>query len=213
MSNSWIQRNPQKLVTQVVQMNTGMQAYQAQIPLTAAQMTAFGTQVTAFSAAVDDWLAAKLAYEAAIEARKTAQIAMTSKARTYGDLVQASVSITNAQRAEIGVPIHDATPSPVIAQTVTDLVATPNAAGFVKLKFNRNGNKPTVQFNIEGKTEGGDWTLIAVSGRVNNTLSGFAPGVPYSFRVIAVSASSQAQPSNVAVIYSEGSGASLTLAA
>lgn len=180
-----------------------MTAHQADIPLTNAQLTSFDDTVTTFAQDVTAWREAKLAYEAAIQAKKTSQRALTVKMSTYGNLVQASPTVSNAQRIDIGVPVRKQSHSRIMPQTVKGLVATPNAAGYLKLKFERGTNKSAVRFQVEGRSESGKWQLLAVVSTTRLTLNGFAPGVPYDFRVIATSATASAQPSNIAVIYSD----------
>ncbi|MCE9557343.1 MAG: fibronectin type III domain-containing protein [Armatimonadetes bacterium] len=203
MATTWIHSNPQRLVKQSEQMAAGMTAHKADIPLTNAQLTAFDDTVTTFASDVTAWREAKLAYEAAIQAKKTSQRALTVKMSTYGNLVQASPTVSNAQRIDIGVPVRKKSHTRILPQSVTGLIATPNAAGYLKLKFERGNNKSAVRFQVEGRAESGEWKLLANVSKTRVTLSGFAPGVPYDFRVIATSATASAQPSNIAVIYPE----------
>jgi hypothetical protein len=176
-------------------------------------------QITALTAAITDARTNYTDYEAARIAAKDAKIEMETSATAMEQLGRAMITQVKAKAkydndpniyAAASIPAPSA-PTPVVPQTPTQLVATPQVDSTVILKWKRNGNPQGVIFKIETSTGNGVWQFLTDTTRASIALSGYAPGVQKFFRVSASKSGLVSQNSNEAVIYP--SGGSLQLAA
>jgi len=133
--------------------------------------------------------------------------------RKYNNRMQVSAGITNAKRAQIGLPIPANSSTPVVPKTVIGLIATPYANGTVKLKWNRSGNAEVLTFSIEVSDDATTWDYLTAVTKTNIKLTDFAPGVTKYFRIVATRGTLAAVPSETVVIYSGSGGGALSVAA
>lgn len=209
----WIKSNRTQLLAQAQQYATGIDNQGLTVGLTAPEISGFGTTVDTYSTALSSVEAAKASYDAFYEAFMTEKASMVKLMRKYNNRMQASSGITNAKRAEIGLPIPSSSSTPVVPQTVTGLLATPYANGTVRLKWNRSGNAETVTFSIEVSEDSVAWDYLTAVTKTNIRLTDFAPGVTKYFRIVATRGTLQAVPSETVVIYSGSGGGELSIAA
>lgn len=112
----------------------------------------------------------------------------------------AASSAPEDDKSEAGVTI----PKPRVKsapKVPTDLLATPNAAGYVDLKWNRNENGASTKFVVEKRTNGA-WVLVdiltATSLRVPVPI-----GEKTALQVKARNGQGTSEPSNIAVVYDD----------
>jgi hypothetical protein len=169
--------------------------------------TVQGTYGTAYSAMVT----ARAAAKGATSTKNTAHSALIADLRSLARRIYAIPGIDPALIADLGLPVHSGTRTPVVPSAPSSLVALAQANGDVQLKWNRSGNPRGVVFWLEEKTETGDWTLFGTTLKRTHVQSGQTPGETKYYRVRASSANGAVSaPSNVAVVYASG-GASVPL--
>jgi hypothetical protein len=181
--------------------------------LTAGQVTALQTAGTALQTKITAAVAAEAAFRAAIQDKLAARETALSNVGLCAGLMYATPTVTDTMVAAAGFSPRDTSPTPVIPQQPTDLVATPFATGQAKLAWGRNGNPYGVEFIIEASDNGVSWTQISVTKRKSLTLDGFAPGVTKWFRVKASNRGLTSAASSSAAIYGGDDSVELSLAA
>jgi hypothetical protein len=109
---SFIPTREASLVTWMANFGSKITSTPTAFGLTAAQATAFGALNTAFVAAYTTAKDPLTRSPANIQAKKTAKVALIANARLLAGIVQKFPAITNAQRSELGLTVHNS-PSPV----------------------------------------------------------------------------------------------------
>ncbi|MCE9557817.1 MAG: hypothetical protein K8R88_02590 [Armatimonadetes bacterium] len=208
----WIKANRDQLRTQATQFSTGIGVQGPTLNLTASEISGFATVLANYVDELDAVTTTKAAADIAYETFMTEKTLIVKLMRKYNQRMQNAAGITNAKRAEIGIPIPSGSTT-VEPKIVTGLVATAFENGDVKLKWNRSGNAQSVIFNIETSDDSVNWSLLTTTTSVRSTLSGFAPGEVKYFRIVATRGTLHATASDPVVIYSGSGGGSLTLAA
>ncbi|MBL8048573.1 MAG: fibronectin type III domain-containing protein [Chthonomonas sp.] len=208
----WIYSNRLELQVQATKFSNGITSLGTGLGLTAGEVTAFGNALTLYNSDMTTWEDAQVAEKSAGQTFYKDKGDLTSLMRKYNKRMQASAGITNAKRAEIGLPIPG-TSTTVTPKKVLELLATPVSDGTVKLKWNRSGNASSVIFIVERSSDGVEWEFAANSTSVKITLSDYAPGVQTFFRVVASRGALLATPSDPVVIYGGGEGVQLRVAA
>jgi hypothetical protein len=178
------------------------------------------SDVTALTAVVDNFktqlASAQLAEQARLAAtvsKDSAKRSLTVRIGQINKKVQAA-GISAAVKTNAGLPVYDTDPSPIIAQDVDALVATPFWNGDVKLKWPRSGNKPGVKFNIFSSSNLGEtWTLVTVTTATKFTDKNQTPGDTTWYRVQAFSKTNTANFSPIAMVYPGGAEEFLRAAA
>lgn len=104
--------------------------------------------------------------------------------------------------AEIGFDPDDSVATVIVPQTPTDLVVEGFSNGTNKLKFNRNGNKPSTIFNIEAKIGNAtDFVIIGTTMKQTFEHKNQKPGVKVVYRIRAQRGDDYSDYSNTATVY------------
>jgi hypothetical protein len=147
--------------------------------LTAAQCTAFNTLVTNYQTA----LAAcepGVRNKSAVQAKNTAKAALKTNARLLAKLVEGTASVTNAQKAALGVNVR-AMPSPIPAPSVSpqlDIVSVTGRTVTIRLHSSETGKrgkpagvKGAAIFSYVGATAPTDPSAYAFQGNTTKTVN------------------------------------------
>lgn len=182
--------------------------------LTALQSGAWETAADDFAtklAALED---ARIAFEAAVEAKEQSRAALLGTTSEATAIIYAFPGITPQLLSAAGLAVYATTNTPKVPSTPGTPTAQPFATGDVLLKWNRGDNAYGITFGIEAKSETGDWSLVASTTATKIRLSGYTPGVGAWFRIVAFHRGVTATPTLPVAIYVEGEGSqALTLAA
>jgi hypothetical protein len=184
------------------------------------QLQLSNSQVTALQQAASQWATAYANHVAAVEnarARAVGKAAVRRSTeetvRTICRIVQANPTVPEDAKRDIGLPVHDKEPTPVMPQTPTGLYVIGLENGANVLRWKRNGNKTGVQFIIEAKySANAPWTQIGSTTRSSWMHEHQVPGVKVWYRVIATRTKFKSLPSTAATVY-DGFGEEIQLAA
>lgn len=178
--------------------------------IVAGDATSIASRLSQFDTSVNAFVVAETALRAASEAKKSWRSLLLSTLGKVSNKVYAAELATNEMLAAAGLSIRE-TPTAILPKKVLDFIATPNADGTVKLKWERNGNKYGVLFVIEMRPDAtAEWEQLLSTQRQSITVSGFTPGVRAEFRCIATNRGLSATPSDIDTIY-EDQGESFNL--
>lgn len=202
-SNNFKTLSQAATVTLATKLSAALTANPTSYGLTGPDALNLAGKLTAYTAAISTANSATAAARAAIQAKETAKANLVNLIAVDAKIIYAFPAITNALLAAAGLAIP-AVPGTVTPQVPTNLVATPSPDGNVRLTWNRSGNPYGVTFAIETKTEGGTYSIIAVTDAAKLTLAGFTPGVAAWFRVFAVNRGISSAPSLEVSIYHVG---------
>lgn len=179
-----------------------------------ATLTGLNTNQTALGTAIQAVENARAALEAAVQTRDAAYLATAESLSSIGLVIYANPEVTDAMISAAGYAVRDKVPTPVVPVTPNKVVASPSATGTVELKWDRNGGRYGITYQVEGRAEGSStWTVLASTTRQSITLNGFTPGVGYWFRVVPTKNTSSAAPSEPVSIYVGTESPSLQIAA
>lgn len=142
--------------------------------------------------------AAKLA---ATQQKLAARGSAIAEAQTLARRIYAHPPVTNAMLAEVGFEPRRGRGVLRTPVAPTQFLAEPNAKGFVKFSWHRNGNPKHTVYQLQQELQG-RWITIAAISRQSVVLSGYAPGEEARFRVLATLSTRISQPSNEFSIYS-----------
>ena len=181
--------------------------------LTAPQLAEIAAMSTSFSSALAAYETAKAAADLAITNRdlqiKASKATLSKWAKTF----RANQAISDALLDQLNLPHHKTPGTKTPPTTPLDLTANADGLGVVSLKWKRSGNNSTTQFLIETQTSpGGDWTLTGATTKVRFSYQA-VPGSYLGFRIIASRDDLVSTPSVPAVLWLNGGGEMLTLAA
>ncbi len=114
---------------------------------------------------------------------------------------QANPLVPDTLIADLGLTIHDETPSQIGVFTPLNLLAAGNGNGEVKLNWSRNGNVWGCSFWIEVSYDGGTtWQLTSSTTKAKAKLTGVTIR-PTAFRVRAERNSQISSPSSASSVY------------
>ena len=182
-----------------------------ELGLSAPELTQISGVVNEFNEAYVAMNAAKLVYEGLVDAKNVARASAVSVIRSFTREFKANPTVSPATLGALGVVVNN--PS-VPVTPVTLLTATGCSNGENLLRWNRNGNSSGTQFIIEAKIgDSGAWNLVWVSSTVRFTHENQIPGQKISYRVTAIRNGQASAPCDPFVLYSEGEGFELNLAA
>jgi len=120
----------------------------------------------------------------------------------FNQFFKSKKNVTSVLLEALGLNANDANLTPIVPVAPSDLVVEGRSNGINYLKFNRNGNKSTVNFVIESKT--GDETaykFVTVTKKTRFQHKNQTPGVRVFYRVKAVNGDFETEFSNEAVVY------------
>ena len=178
-------------------------------------VTALGAADAALDAAENTQKACLIAAKGATATKLAHKEDVASRIAAIQAIVTANPLVTDAELVGLGFPARRGTsPRPKLPVAATDLSATPDALGNVKLRWTKGTNGTTVVYMIETSLNAGaTWSLLDTTKRSSIVATGFAPGVAAWFRVTATGAAGRAQPSAPASIYAPTPEVALSLAA
>lgn len=137
-----------------------------------------------------------------------------AKFRSAVRQIQGNPAITNAQKAEAGLPVHSTSHAPVPSYTPTALVATADVLGNVLLKWNTGANKQGTIYQIQSAPDAsGPWTVVESTQRKSFKLSDQPVGETQWFRILATRPRSSSMPSTPVSIWNLGGSVELKVAA
>ncbi len=202
MSNDFSAKTAEQLLAAGNQISTVITSALNGYGVTAGELTALTGADTALNAAINAQFNAKAAEKAATQTKKTDRLATLAAIQAISATVYANPAVTNTMLAAIGfAPRRSGSGTPAVPVTPTSLVATPFAAGTVKLTWNRNGNASGIVFLIEWSTDGTTWQFLKSTTRISYTANGFAPGVQAWFRVTATTSTATSVPTSSVSVY------------
>jgi len=155
---------------------------------------------------------AKNAARGAVAMKDEARVETTEVYRRYARQFLADPSLPLSLLADLGLNVGSGGAGPVSVPTELSAVGYDN--GENKLRWNRNGNVATTIFVVEARIGNeGEWFFVDVTTKTRFTHDGQTPGTEVFYRVYAQRAGSQSGYSNIAVVYSDGGDAALSVAA
>ena len=165
-------------------------------------------EIAALEAARDDYEAARTgranAAAAAIAAtvdknnNRTAVLALVGG---YNAEWQADSAVSDLIIADLGLTVHDETPSTIGVFTPLNFVASGDGNGAVKMKWSRNGNVWGCAFLIEvSYDDGATWQVSSSTTQAKKTLTGVTIR-PTAFRVRAERNGQISAPSSTSTVY------------
>lgn len=181
--------------------------------ITTGQVGFLGAQRDALETANQAATNAKAAARAAIQDRDAKGASCTTVVATIANIVYANPAVTPAMIADLGLSPRSTTRTRVVPVTPLRLTAIPQPTGAILVEWDRNGNPSGVNFVVEAQVGGGDWRFVQDTTATRLLLSGYAPGMPVSFRVSASKNKTTSDPSSVATLYPASSVPALRLAA
>ncbi len=119
----------------------------------------------------------------------------------YNNIWQADPSVPETLIADLGLTIHDKTPSTIGVFTPVDFVASGNGNGTVRMRWGRNGNKRGCTFLIElSYDSGATWQIVGGTTKAKKTLTGVSIR-PTAFRVRAERNGRTGSPSSTSSVF------------
>ncbi|MBV9468801.1 MAG: fibronectin type III domain-containing protein [Abitibacteriaceae bacterium] len=170
--------------------------------VTAAQATTPTNAMNQVGQALQDVDALKAQLASAVMQKEQLLTAAEQLIRPLVRQIQANPNITDAQKAQAGLPIHDTQPSATTPMAPTNLVVKANADGVHELAWNRNGNLPGTLFIVECK-RGTDtaWFIVNIVAATRLKHGGNTPGQKIVYQVRARRGNMESANSNEAGAY------------
>lgn len=181
--------------------------------LTPANLLEIAAMASGLSTALNAGTTAKVALKLALQNKdmqlKTSKATLAKWAKTF----RANPAISDALLDQLMLPHHSTPGTKTPPAQPLDLVATPDVQGLVALRWKRNGNRSTTQFMVETQNApGGPWSLAGGTTKVRFEFQAVLNEY-VAFRVIAARDGESSQPSLPVVLWSNGQGGELSLAA
>lgn len=174
----------------------------AETGLTAGQMTELNDDLTEYTISWGNLIAARHQSEMATTTNKAAMNTVVTKLRELARIVQAHPGASDELKQNLGLPVRDTHPAPVIPQAPLDLNTAVGRQAQITLKWDRAGNKQGTSFIIEYREgDSGPWEFVASVTKSRYVDLGRVPGVYLQYRVRAVRAGRQSLPSEPANVY------------
>ena len=208
-SNSFLPNTDAALLSWSLNFNTLITASATAYGLTAALATAYGALHASYAGALAG-VAPAIRTKGAVQAKNSARASLKANARLLANLVEGTASVTNAQKATLGLTVRvKPTPSPIPALAPgVDVLSV--SAWSVKIKLHdaassaKRGRPPGVSganlFSFVGATPPGDvsgWTFEGNTGKTDITIS-FAntlvPGTKVWFSAVWFNGRKQSGP-------------------
>lgn len=200
-----------RLVAALAAFSQACAEHAAELSLTSVDLDEIAAMADDFAAAVGASFEAKAAWDAALSAkaiqRKTSAATLAKWAATF----RADQSVSDALLAGLQLPAHK-TPGTFTPPAVPmDLTASPDAGGWVGLRWNRNGNRQGTQFLVQQQSSPHDpWILVHSTTRVRARIP-WTVGAYAGFRVIA-KRGDRSSPASVPVVVGVSNGSALRAA-
>lgn len=196
--------NDGELNTALQNFSTVCAANVATLGLNPVSLNEISGAASAFNSTFNAATAAKATAKSTVESKDVQK--RTSKAiiSKYAKLFRATSTIPDALLEQLMLP-HHKTPATKTPPTVpTNLVASADGNGVIKLKWNRNGNSNLTQFLIESRpSPSGEWQMIG--GTTQSKFETVAvPGNYIAFRVSAQRRDLTSTPSTPVILWENG---------
>ena len=165
-------------------------------------LDAMTAKLNALKEAKAEMLAAKIAVKKAVEKKDENMTIVGDDIKKKSKLIQADDDIPNYVREDMGLPIHDTTPSFETPKQVIKVLAKGLSANVNDVDWDANGNPSRTLYIVEAKYN--DDAEFAQVGTVLATKfrhKGQIPGVKVIYRVIAQRGDRQSLPSDPAIVY------------
>ena len=168
---------------------------QAELGLSPAELLEIQEAAVSNREGQQDWLHAIGLAQGAQTRKQERQRAAKHVVAKYAKMFRANEEISDAVLAGLMLAPHNpARPKSPVNQ-VEGLVGTANGQGFVKLKWNPNGNQPRTQYLVQIRHAPSEpWTVLGLTTRTRFSHQAL-PGVYVGFRVIACRGERKAEPS------------------
>ena len=213
-SNNFARLADPALATKLKAVSDIVNASFASYGLTALQSASWEAAADDFTAKLTTVESARIAFEAAVEAKDQSRKALLDRTTDMTAIIYAFPTITPQLLSAAGLAVRSTTKTPKLPSTPGTPTAQPFPTGDVLLKWDRAANAYGVSFGIEAKSGTGDWALVATTTAAKIRLTGYTPGAGTWFRVVATHRGLFATPTLPVAIYVEESGGeSLSLAA
>jgi hypothetical protein len=142
------------------------------------------------------------AAQAATVALKGKRLEVNQLVGYYNKIFKANPAIAASLVESLGLNANDGSLTSTVPVEPTDLVVEGRSNGINYLKFNRNGNKSTVNFIVEAKVgDAAAYSFVTVTRKQRLEHKNQTPGVRVFYRVKAVHGDLESAYSNEAVIY------------
>jgi len=187
-------------------------ANQVTLNLTAPEFTSIEDAANNYTAAFDAAEVARLAYEGAVAAKRSAHEAATAIFQTFAMEFKANPDLTPELKASLGLKVNPTPSGPV--QIPTNLTATPFTNGTIKLRWDRNGNAQNTLFKIQAMYQGEtEWQIVDTITATRYTVQDAVLGQPVTFRIIASRGGTNSGASNAVGVFTSESPVELEVAA
>lgn len=160
-------------------------ANDAVLGLTLGDVTALQTQLTDLNAAYAARDAAFNAAKGTTQDRDSEIEAAIALTANWANQWQAQ-GIDSQLIADLGLTVHDTTPTTRPVFVPADMTVTPNATGTNWVRWARNGNAQGIKFDLEVAYDGSDaWTAVTTVTAASYKHQGQTPGRETAYRVRA----------------------------
>lgn len=167
---------------------------------------AFGDALTAQVNAID-------AAKAATSLKRQQKCAMLDLVRLYANQWQANPTISDELKQQLGLPIHDKSPTPRSVFPPSDLYVRAISSGTNWLRWDRNENFPQTVFEIQCSYDvPNNWQWIEVTMKTDFRHTGQTPGRTVFYRVRANRPTGVSAWSNIGVAYGQSPSSELSIA-
>ncbi len=159
---------------------------------------------TDFEAAMDAWIAAKAAAEAARRAKDEQKSASKAVIAKWAKVFRADVSISDALLGSLMLAPHETPKTNTPPSTPLNLVGNADGNGAIKLRWKRGDNRYGTIFVVEYRTSAAaEWVQHGTTTKTSYDIQ-WTPGQYVSFRLTAVR-SSQKSPVSAPFTFWNGS--------
>lgn len=136
--------------------------------LSPADVTTLNTAKTNYTNGLNGRVAAADAAKAATITKNSTKVAALNLVRLWANQWQNDPAVSDELKSQLGLPIHDETPSPRPIFTCTQLSATGYSNGVNKMRWFRNGNLYGASFVVEfSRDNGTTWSIAGVSTKAS----------------------------------------------
>jgi hypothetical protein len=167
-----------------------------------AKATALRTKLATLNAALLQVASLKSQTTIAVTNKDNARAALEDEFREVVRQIQASPTVTDAQRTALGIPVRDVIRTAAAPVAAAGLVAVGGADGNNKLTWQANGNTPGAKFRVEMRAAANlPWQLLDVVTATSYSHVGAGAGTYREYQIVTTRSAQLAAPSNTAVVF------------
>ncbi len=184
---------------------------QADLDISAGQVSALNLLISTFSQNLDESQTAKDAAKSAVSKKDGAKSDVRASVASYAKTWRANASISDSLLTALQLPTHSTPPTSLTPKQPVDLNYSIDSMGLTTVKWKSNGNKPGVVYIVETAAAGtGPWTTfdVVTSRKITFQLDA---GESVSFRVTARRAGQSSSPSVPISVWGGGGAGEGTL--